>query len=260
MIGGPTVDTEPASDLTQRWPHGAALRFWSSRDLIGPDVTGVAALSGEAGLERQLHRFRPTFHGGDQVHPVSELGKIAREFRHLKAQRSNESPEGSWRRQHAARMDELEQSFETLVQRWVPDADEQARWHAHFHRGDEDPEEFEADEPPLFRGRSELGGVLVVRVDNDEQKLLLDGAEVARWPMRHTIAAPLRYDGSMFFEEFQASPAAQDALSDYLNRRVDSPPWSWARELYDDGLIDSNFGLTPRGRRFHERRGAEPTR
>lgn len=187
------------------------------------------------------------------MHPVAELTTIAKEFRHLKAQRAHEGVEGSWRRRHGARMDELEQSFEALVQRWVPDPAEQARWHEHFHRGGETPLDTDPDEPPLFRGRSELGSTLEVILDNDEQKLLLDGAEVDRWTTRRSLTSPLRHGESLFHELFDGSPEALQALSAYLDHRVDSPPWAWARELYDDGLIDSNFGLTPRGRRFHDR-------
>lgn len=185
------------------------------------------------------------------MHPLAELSQIAREFRHLKAERAREGIDGSWRRRHGARMEELEQSFATLVSRWVPDPDMRARWHDHLHHGAELPEDTDLAVPPLFRGRSELDSTLLVRVDNDQQKLLLDGAEVARWPMRRTLAAPLRYDGSQFHEVFEASPPALEALTDYLDRRGGAPPWAWARELYDDGLIDPNFGLTARGRRFH---------
>ena len=36
--------------------------------------------------------------------------------------------------------------------------------------------------------------------------------------------------------------------------RTTEPPWTWARTLYDDGLIDANFGLTARGRRYRDAR------
>lgn len=184
------------------------------------------------------------------MHPVSELSKLAQEFHHLQAEHAREGVEGSWRRRQHARLDEIEQSFETLLQRWVPDADEQARWREHLYRGAEQPG-LPSEEPPIFRGRSDDNSTLIIRVNDSDQVLYLDGAPVARWAKDKTIDAPLRYNSLHFHEMFEASPTALEALADYLGDGASSPPWAWARELYEDGLIDANFGLTERGRRFH---------
>jgi hypothetical protein len=40
-------------------------------------------------------------------------------------------------------------------------------------------------------------------------------------------------------------------LRGYCATANGAPPWRWARQLYADGLIDANFGLTARGRRFN---------
>lgn len=187
------------------------------------------------------------------MHPVSELSDVAREFHHLQAEHSREGIEGSWRRRQGARLEELERTFETLLQRWVPSADEQTLWREHLYRGAERPHG-EFVEPPAFRGRSELGSTVVVRPSEDELEVILDGTPVARWPKRRGVAAPLRFADSEFHELFEAPDAALDALLDYVERRTEAPPWQWARELYEDGLIDPTFGLTERGRRFHATR------
>jgi hypothetical protein len=190
------------------------------------------------------------------MHPITELNKVAREFHHVQGERAREGVSGSWRRRQRARLEELEEKFDTLLVRWVPDATEQMRWREHLYRGAEAPSDLIPDEPPLFRGRSAQGSSLVIRADHEEQELILDGALVARWPLRRTIDAPVHHGGMDFFEVFEANPDALEALLDYVARRVDAPPWEWARELYEDGLIDSNFGLTARGRRFRAgRRG-----
>lgn len=189
------------------------------------------------------------------MHPVAELSNIASEFHHLQAEHAREGAEGSWRRRQRARMDELEQSFETIVQRWVPDPDEQTRWREHLYRGAERPD-VPTDEPPIFRGRSDHGSTLVIVVNDGDQVLLVDGAPVARWAKHRTMDAPLRYNSLHFHEFYEASPAALEALADTLSDGASAAPWAFARELYEDGLIDANFGLTARGQRFHQSRQA----
>jgi len=39
------------------------------------------------------------------------------------------------------------------------------------------------------------------------------------------------------------------ALDRYRDQSDASPPWEYASELLDDGLIDVHFDLTPRGKR-----------
>jgi hypothetical protein len=56
-------------------------------------------------------------------------------------------------------------------------------------------------------------------------------------------------------EIFAASDEAVRALADFLERG-ESPPWEYASELLEDGLIDAHFDLTPRGHRALARRRA----
>ncbi|HWM88369.1 MAG TPA: host attachment protein, partial [Kofleriaceae bacterium] len=39
------------------------------------------------------------------------------------------------------------------------------------------------------------------------------------------------------------------SLARFLTTSEAVPPWRWARELFEDGVVDTEFGLTPRGRR-----------
>ena len=57
-----------------------------------------------------------------------------------------------------------------------------------------------------------------------------------------------RVDGIEAHETFTASPEALDALDDFLDDGK-PPPWDYASELLSDGLIDTHFAVTPRGRR-----------
>lgn len=189
------------------------------------------------------------------MHPISELSKVVREFHHLQGEHAREGVSGSWRRKQRSRMEALEEKFETLLGRWVPDATEQMRWREHLYRGAEEPRELVPDDqpPPLYRGRSETGSMLEIRpIDGGEQEWLVDEVAVARQP-GGTIDMPVRHGGVEFHELFEAPAEALEALLAYVERRLDAPPWKWARELYEEGLIDANFGLTARGRRFRDR-------
>ncbi|MFO7565881.1 MAG: hypothetical protein R6X02_24780 [Enhygromyxa sp.] len=186
------------------------------------------------------------------MHPVAELSKVAGEFRHLQAEHSREGPAGSWRRRQRSQMEELEQSFDTLLQRWVPDADEQARWRDHFYRGAEQPGELPRQEPPVFRGRAEDGSALVIQANKGALELSVDGASVDRWPLERTIDVPVHLGDAIYHEVFDVPPAALEALMNFIERRTSAPPWSWARALFDEGMIDANFSLTTRGRRFRD--------
>jgi hypothetical protein len=188
------------------------------------------------------------------VHPVAELIEVAGEFRHLQAEHAREGPAGSWRRRQRARMEELEQSFDTLLQRWVPDADEQARWREHLYRGAEQPGELPSEQPPVFRGRAEDGSMLLIQAYKGALELTVDGASVDRWPLERTIDVPVHHGDAIYEESFEVPPEALDALMRFVERRTGEPPWSWARALYEEGLIDANVSLTARGRRFRDSR------
>jgi hypothetical protein len=188
------------------------------------------------------------------VHPIAELSKVGREFHNLQGEQAREGVASSRSRGQRARLEELEERFETLLQRWVS-VGEQERWRAYLYRIGDEPRDPVPAEPPLFRGRSEHETTLVIRADEHGQEWVVDGALVARRPSRHPVAVPMNFDGLHFHEVFEAAPEALEALLEYVERRMVAPPWQCARTLYEDGLIDSDFGLTARGRRFRTSRG-----
>lgn len=189
------------------------------------------------------------------MHPIAELSNVAREFHHVQGEHAREGVAGSWRRRQRARMEELEEKFETALARWVPDASEQMRWREHLYRGAEEPHELIPSEPaPLFRGRSEYDSTLVIRETEHEQVWIVDRDIVDRRALRSPITMPVFHGDSQFAEQFEAGPEALEALIAHVERRTTEPPWTWARMLYDDGLIDANFGLTARGRRYRDAR------
>src|SRR5690606_24058908 len=62
----------------------------------------------------------------------------------------------------------------------------------------------------------------------------IDPVQIEEWTCRESFDAP---DDAIFaLETFLAEPGA-------------APPWKWVKELYEDGLVDADFALTPRGAR-----------
>jgi hypothetical protein len=187
------------------------------------------------------------------MHPIRELAQTAREFRHLRAEHHREGVRGGWRRRQEADLVRLERHFAALLERWVPDPDTRARWERHIHHGDAEPEVLVHD-PLLFRGRSANGSVLEIREgDGDERAVLIDGTRCDHIPKERPIDVPFSYGDSTFEETFDLPTEAIQALADHLGGRRVAPPWQWAPVLYEQGIIDSNFGLTGRGHRLVRR-------
>jgi hypothetical protein len=184
------------------------------------------------------------------MHPIQELSATAREFRHLQAEHEREGPEGSWRRRQGARLAEIERHFETLLERWVDDPAELERWRAHFYHGGEQPE-VEDLGVLLFKGRSDAGSLVEIReTESGESAVRIDATEAAHWTGDLPIESPLRFGDSVFEETFDAPAAAVEALRALVGGASREPPWQWATALYADGIIDSTFALTERGRRL----------
>src|SRR5207244_3849009 len=107
-----------------------------------------------------------------------------------------------------------------------------------------------AIQPVVFRGVSEVSGSVVeIRGEGDELEVNVDGSLVERVAGQKDFAAgirPVRFalDGTEFVESFGASPEALDALAAFLEGEDSSPPWEYASELLEDGLIDVHFALT----------------
>jgi hypothetical protein len=82
------------------------------------------------------------------------------------------------------------------------------------------------------------------------------GYEQRGCPISPTRSSPVRrhptgswLNGNEFIEPFSASPEALRVLAEFSEGEAAWPPWDHAAELLADGLIDTNFALTPRGRR-----------
>jgi hypothetical protein len=107
----------------------------------------------------------------------------------------------------------------------------------------------------VFRGTAEASGSVVeVRGRQGEELAVeIDGSLVERVAAAKDLAvgtppARLRIDGFEFEETFGVSAEALEAFTDFLDDG-DSPPWNYAEELLGDGLVDTHFAVTARGRR-----------
>lgn len=187
-------------------------------------------------------------------HPIERLIELARQYRHVRGE-SDRSGAGSLRREHHAQLDDLRRQYETLLERWIPEPDAREQWRGFLEQGDTPPEDGLTRAPPVFVGRSDSGARLEVRDGgNGEYDLLVDGRRVDRMGRRlnldHGPSTPVRILDQDWRETIEAPAPAVQAAREHLETGQGQPPWDRARELFADGLIDINFGLTPRGRRL----------
>lgn len=190
------------------------------------------------------------------MHPIQQLEQLAEQYRHLQAEHERKQPESRARRREHGRLEQTEEQFHRLLEHWIRDADEREAWHEHFYRGDTKPNPSLGD-APLFRGRSDTGSIVEVRHGAaDELNVIIDGATEARLPDGFGFALSTRMAGTEFEETFDAPQAALDALLAFVRAPSSEVPWTHARELFADGLIDENFSLTARGQRFTRRASA----
>jgi hypothetical protein len=180
------------------------------------------------------------------MHPIHRLHEVVDAFHHERAERQRQPPEGTRRRKHAQRLEELEAAFERLVEHWIPDERARRRWRDYLSHGGEHPDAPVPREPILFEGRSDEGGVAQVRRKDGSIEIFVDGrptGDAARWQ-----GGTMTKGDTVYRETTRVSAGALGGLREYLDTRA-SPPWSHALELYEDGLVDENFSLTDRGRR-----------
>ena len=154
-----------------------------------------------------------------------------------------------------SRLHQLERRFAQLLDEWAPDEELRAAWQAHLHRGDPEPAEPAAEKPLVFRGRAQTNSVVEVRERADgDYDVAVDGHLVERVEgagdfLSKEVAGTFRLDGLVFREVFSVSQQALEALGEFVSGREPRPPWRFAVELVADGLINRDFGLTPRGHR-----------
>ncbi|MBA3538431.1 MAG: host attachment protein [Deltaproteobacteria bacterium] len=196
--------------------------------------------------------------------PIAQLRSFADEYRHIQQEHARQSPRSATRHRLAKAMHSVEERFERLLTEWVPDDGLREQWRAFMHGRGDPPEVRPVPSPPLFRGRTEAGSVIEIQRVADGYDLLFDGARIEHsqspWRVDTDRRGLLQLEGYTCEEVFDAPEPAIQALADFLANRA-GPPWPWARELVADGLIDSRFALTARGRRrLNAPREAPPAR
>ncbi len=184
-----------------------------------------------------------------------ELEAIVSEHRHLLEEHRRAHADGTVRRHMEARLHELEQRFDQLLDEWAPDEELREAWAAHLRHGAPAPALPAPARPLVFRGRAETGSVVEIRKRTDgDYDVEVDGAVVERAQLELDFAgteAPRIFmlDELGFQETFSASAPALEALAEFVAERSPAPPWGFAVELRADGLVDRHFSLSPRGHR-----------
>jgi hypothetical protein len=189
-----------------------------------------------------------------------ELELLVAEYRHLRSEHERAGRSGRVRRHLQGRLLELSGRLDRLLEVWVAEEQTREAWRAHLHHGGRAPAE-PGDSPPalVFRGRSRAGSAAEVRERPDgDFDVRVDGGLVERAELgddlTHDLRCTLRLDGLEFDEVFDVSTEALAAAEEYFAGPVGRPPWQQARELVADGIVDTTFALTPRGRRALARR------
>jgi hypothetical protein len=184
-----------------------------------------------------------------------ELEALVRHYHHLQNEHQRAAVESSTRRRIEERLLDVRERFDRLLEEWVPEDELRHAWWEHLHNRAPAPSGPPAIRPLLFRGVTDAGSVVEVRGQKDEElEVRVDGTlaeRVAAQKDLSSVTPPLSFsvDGIEAHETFTASADALDALADFLDDNGRPPPWDHASELLADGLIDTHFAVTPRGRR-----------
>ena len=193
----------------------------------------------------------------DSHSPISrdELEALVGEYRHLLQEHRRAGAESRVRRHLDTRLHELELRFAQLLDKRAPDEELRTAWQAHLHHGAPEPAQPAAKRPLVFRGRAQTNSVVEVRERADgDYDVVVDGHLVERVEgagdfLGTAAACTFTLDGLVFREVFSVSEPALEALGEFVAEHEPHPPWRFAAELAADGLINRDFGLTPRGHR-----------
>lgn len=189
--------------------------------------------------------------------PIHLLRRLGDEYRHVEQEHHREpSSREAVRHRLADQMRELEGQFERILAEWTTDEALRESWRAFLRGRGPAPDGPRIALPPLFKGRTDAGTLVEIRPARDGYDILVDGARSDHssvpWHLDPETRGPVRIGPHACEETFEAPPAAIAALTEFLAGQAE-PPWRWARELLEDGLIDPELALTPRGRRCLDR-------
>jgi hypothetical protein len=183
------------------------------------------------------------------------LDALARHYHHLQNEHKRAAPESGMRRRIEKRMLDVRERFDRALSEWVLEPELQQAWGEYLHYRASEPAGPPAIRPLLFRGISDAGSVAEIRgKQGEELEVVIDGSLVERVAAlkdlaRVDVPARFRLEPHEFVETFSASADALKALEDFLAQEGSPPPWEHAEELLADGLIETHFAVTPRGRR-----------
>ena len=186
------------------------------------------------------------------IEPLELLRKLADDFRHLEQEHGRQPQRSATRRRLGSALQDIAARFERLLVEWVRDDVPRMQWREYLHGRAAAPDTPRRPAPPLFKGRTDAGAVIEIRKALAGHDLFVDGALIDHsgvpWRLDPDMLGRTQIGEHACEETFDAPPPAVNALSEFLAGRA-TPPWRWARELVDDGLINNELALTPRGQR-----------
>lgn len=242
-------------------PSGQPLILFAGKPVASrkePRHPGKAAEAIGGGTDAKEARPRDAVHVKSGS-PISheELEALVVEYHQVQEEHRRARRGSRVRRHLRARLAELESRLDRLLAEAVADERERSRWRLHLRHRTGEPATPTGRPPLLFRGRSEAGSTLEIFERADcTLDAVVDGALVERLAGADELLTTLpgltfRLEPTIFHETFACPREALDVLVAMLEGSG-PPPYGHARELLLDGLIDRNFGLTPRGRRVLE--------
>jgi protein required for attachment to host cells len=190
------------------------------------------------------------------IDPIDLLRKLGDHYRHVEQEHQRQPLRSATRHRIATEMEGIQEHFERLLVQWVVDEGLRAQWHEFLHGRSAAPTTPRLPSPPLFKGRSDVGAVIEIRPASEGYDIFVDDTRVDHssvpWHLDPDMRGPVQIGDHAYEETFDAPEPAVRALAE-LRADHAAPPWRWARELLEDGLIDGEFALTPRGKRCLER-------
>jgi hypothetical protein len=183
---------------------------------------------------------------------VETLAELSHEYRHYQQEHGREKVHGATRHRIASEMQRARERFQRLLSQWVQDESLRSAWNSHFYDGGPLPDAPRLATPPAFKGLTESGATIEVRPSEDGgYDIVVDGSverhEAVPWHLDPDMIEPIQIGEHTCREAHGLPPQAIGALADFLGAPGSEPPWRWLPALFEEGLVDETFGLTPRG-------------